>query len=76
MFYIHCNFPSNIKIAFVITCVKIYCACFEKQSFRVWEENFLFFICSTSREHNFMYLKRWVYEKGTNARRLVKFARE
>lgn len=25
--YIHCNFPSNIKIAFIITCVKIYCDC-------------------------------------------------
>lgn len=65
MLYIHCNFTSNIKIAFVITCVKIM---FVR---RWWAEVRGVFRCtknnslsgSTFLEHNLMYLRQMAGKK-------------
>lgn len=50
--YIHCNFPTNIKIAFIITCVKIYCACV-LGAVREIKRSRSSLSAPTSYEHNF-----------------------
>lgn len=70
MLYIHCNFPSNIKIAFIITHVKALCVawgCGVWGICRTKEKKAKFVISSTTHEHNFMYLKERV-KKGARCR--------
>lgn len=72
MLYIHCNFTSNIKIAFVITHVKIM---FVR---RWWAEAGGVFRCaknnslsgSTSLEHNLTYLRQMAGKKGEHCQHL------